>query len=219
RGKKRRASEEAHHLRRRIPERAVGQYADELALLQAVVDTQHRLEASERDDLGCAAGTGGPEEGGDAAGVVLVHRHRHREARAAPADGAHELEASEVRADEKRSATARESLLHERLAFDRDVEQLVASAHEVKTIENGRGEGEQLAKALTGGGLVAEHAARMLAGAPARAGGEGEEIRGDEVEHAPPVSAFARCSPSPRPFSIVFTSCALATSCSTSRSK
>src|SRR5256885_4814979 len=47
--------------------------------------SQHRLEVSERDDLGCAAGTGGPEEGGDAVGVVLVHRHRHREARAAPA--------------------------------------------------------------------------------------------------------------------------------------
>src|SRR5207244_6354185 len=97
----------------------------------------------------------------------------------------HELEASEVRADQKRPATARASLLHERLALDRDVEQLVASAHEVKTIENGRGEGGQLAKALTGGGLVSEHAAQILAGAPVRAGGEGEEIRGDEVGHAP----------------------------------
>src|SRR5207248_97869 len=117
--------------------------------------------------------------------VVLVHRHRHREARAAPADGAHELEASEVRADEKRSATARESLLHERLAFDRDVEQLVASAHEVKTIENGRGEGEPLAKALTGGGGEVSGVPVMVRlrarGAPA------------EVPRGQPPSRRSRC--------------------------
>ena len=184
RGKQRRTSEEAHDLRRRIRDGAVGEHANELALIKAVADPQHRLEVPERNDFRRTGRVGGFEKRGDPAGVVLVHRHRHAQTRAAPAQGAHDLEAPQVRAEQKRPAAARDRVVHEFFALGRDLEQAVALPHQVEAIENGRGKGKHLPVAVDGAGLAPERPSQVLARAAARAGREREEVGRDDMQDA-----------------------------------
>src|ERR1017187_5566202 len=55
----RRGAEEADRQRGFIAERAVGQYPDQRATIQALANLEHRIDVAERDDLGWIARLGG----------------------------------------------------------------------------------------------------------------------------------------------------------------
>jgi len=67
-----------------------------------------------------------------------------------------------MRAEQKRSAAALHRRAHELLAFDRDVEQLVAPACEIQPVENGDGECKHLPVPLAERRLTAECALQGL---------------------------------------------------------
>src|ERR1043165_6081429 len=101
-----------------------------------------------RNDLGLVAGIECLEHRAHLARVLFIHRHRDAQPWLSATDSAHHLEAPEVRAHEKRSATLRELLLHELLALDGDVKQVITLVDEVEPIQNVGGEVEHLPEAI-----------------------------------------------------------------------
>jgi hypothetical protein len=89
-----------------------------------------------------------------------------------------------VRAEQKRAVAGLQCRAHELLALDGDIEQLVAPAAEVETVEDGGGEGEHLPVAVEGGGFAPERAAQVGAGLASRPWGEHEEVGRDDVQDA-----------------------------------
>jgi len=116
-----------------------------LALIQTVRDPQHRLELPERNDLRRAHAVGGSEKcGGPDWRCARTSPWPRADPGGAPAHRAHDLEAPQVRAEQKRPAAARDRVVHQFLTLDRDREQVVALVHQIEAIENGRGKGIHL---------------------------------------------------------------------------
>ncbi len=165
-----------------VAEGSIAEHADEHAVVERLVNPQHRIHAPERDHIEPGGRIDRRQPAGDLVGVVLVHRHRHLEARPALADGAGHLEAAQMRAHQKAALAAVERLLHDRLAFDGDLEQVVLAVDQVDTVVNGGGETQHVAEPVAGRGLAAERAAQIVAGMAARRGCEREEVGGDEIK-------------------------------------
>src|SRR5688572_15557605 len=176
------AAEELASGRALVAERAVAQHGNHLAALEALAHAQQAADFAGPDDAVRELGGHLAQPAAGRARVAFVHHQVDRQLLVALAEGAQDLDAAQVRADQQAAAAAREQRLYRLHPVHADLEARAALRQHLDAVEQRAGEDVEMPEHLPQPDRRGEDAPEVGARGAPRTRREGDEVGADRQQ-------------------------------------